>query len=444
MKTNVLAREVTPHFTTHEGAPAVRESAEKELVRAVSACMLFEDTFYKSGNALAKRIAELCQVVPLPFLCHLARRARTDLKLRHVPLWLCVQALATRGTAAERNLVGETIAEVIQRADELAEIFALYWKDGKKPLPRQLKAGVAKAFRKFDAYRLAKYNRDSKVKLRDALFLCHAKPQDEEQAALWRQLVSGTLPVPDTWEVALSAGADKRATFERLLVEKKIGYLALLRNLRNMVQANVDRSIVERALLDGAPSSKALPFRFVAAARHAPAYAQALSDAMLAAVAGQPKLRGTTYFVIDVSGSMDSVLSGKSELMRYEAGAALAVLLREVCEFCRVFTFSNALVEVPNLRGLPLTQGIAQSQPHGCTYLAGSLKALAVNCPRADRVIVVTDEQAHDGLTPPHADRGYLVNVATYAPALPAVGAGWVRICGFSERILDWIVGEEM
>ena len=443
MKTNVLAREVTPGFHTNEGAPAVRQSAEKELTRAVSACMLFEDTFYESGVNLAGRIAELCKSVSIPFLCDLAKRARTDLKLRHAPLWLCIQLLAKKGTPAERNMVGDTIAETIQRADELAEIIALYWKDGKKPLPRQLKAGVAKAFRKFDAYQLAKYNRDAKVKLRDALFLSHAKPKDEEQAALWRKLVANELPSPDTWEVSLSKGADKKETFTRLIAEKRLGYMALLRNLRNTIQADVDRQTVERALLEGAAKSKALPFRFVSAARHASAYAQTLSDAMLTAVAGHPKLLGTTHLVIDVSGSMDCALSGKSELLRYEAGAALAVLMREICEHCRVFTFSQSLVEVMSLRGLALMQGIAQSQPHGGTYLAGSLRQLAAQCPRADRVIVITDEQSHDGITTPHADRAYLVNVGVYAPALPSMGGGWHRISGFSERLIDWIMAEE-
>lgn len=443
MKTNVLARATTPGFTTHEGAPAVKENAEKELTRAVSACLLWEDSFYESGNALAERIADLCKQVSIPFLCGLAVKARTDLKLRHVPLWLCVQALARPGPAEHRSLVGDTIAEVIQRADELAEIFALYWKGGKKPLPRQLKAGVAKAFRKFDAYRLAKYNRDSAVKLRDALFLSHAKPADKAQAALWKKLVDKTLESPDTWEVELSAGKDKKETFTRLLAEKKLGYMALLRNLRNIVQAGVELPVVEKALLDGAPNSKALPFRFVAAARHAGPLAQAVSEAMLAAVKNHPKLPGTTYFVVDVSGSMDCQLSGKSELKRFEAGGALAVLLREVCEHCRVFTFSKGLVEVMNLRGIGLMQGIANSQPHGGTFLSGSLQALAASCPRADRVIVVTDEQAHDGITVPPGRRGYLVNVATYAPALPVAVGGWVRLSGFSERLADWIMAEE-
>ena len=65
------------------------------------------------------------------------------------------------------------------------------------------------------------------MKHRDVPFLCHAKPQHEAQAALWKKLVENTLESPDTWEVALSAGKDKRENFERLLHEGKLGGPAL-------------------------------------------------------------------------------------------------------------------------------------------------------------------------------------------------------------------------
>jgi 60 kDa SS-A/Ro ribonucleoprotein len=70
------------------------------------------------------------------------------------------------------------------------------------------------------------------VKLRPVLFLFHAKPKDAEQAAVWKKLVENTLEPHDTWEVALSAGKDKRENFERLLREGKLGGPAVLRNLR--------------------------------------------------------------------------------------------------------------------------------------------------------------------------------------------------------------------
>ena len=114
-----------------------------------------------------------------------------------------------------------------------------------------MKKGLAAAFPKFDEYALAKYDRGGPVKLRDVLFLAHAKPRDEAQAEVWKRLIAGELTTPDTWEVALSSsGADKREAWERLLREQKLGALALLRNLRNMREAGVDEDARARRRSD--------------------------------------------------------------------------------------------------------------------------------------------------------------------------------------------------
>lgn len=425
------------HAETHEGGTAGRQTPTQELTRAVATCLLWEPTFYEKGDDIAARIADLCKAVPVETVASLAVQAREDWKLRHVPLWLCVQ-LAALARGRGDGLTRSTLARVIQRPDELGEFLSLYWRDGKRPLSGQIKKGLAAALGKFDAYRLAKWNRDAAVKLRDVLFLCHAKPMDAEQDALWKQLIDGTLAPADTWEVALSAGADKRETWTRLLAEKKLGYMALLQNLRNMIQAGVEPPLVAGALQAGATRSKALPFRFVAAARHAPQFAQDLSDAMVLALGDAPKLAGTTVLVVDVSGSMDDKLAGKSELSRLDAAGALAVLLREVCASIRVFTFSTMLAEVPNLRGLGLIDAIVHSQAHGGTYLAQALNTVRVQAPKADRIIVVTDEQSHDGTVQPWAPSATIINVAPYKPGLDTSG-GWNRISGWSERIVDWL-----
>src|SRR5712692_9760623 len=226
---------------THEGAPARQISAEQQLRRSVLACMLWEDQFYEDGIEIAGRIAELVPKVAAEKVAALAVEAREQMKLRHAPL-LLVREMARHNT--HRALVAETLQRAIQRADELAEFVAIYWKDGKAPLSAQAKKGLAKAFRKFDEYQLAKYDRNGPIRLRDVLFLCQAKPRDAEQAALWKRLIEGELQTPDTWEVALSSGADKREAWERLLRERKLGALAMLRNLRNMKQAGVEESLV--------------------------------------------------------------------------------------------------------------------------------------------------------------------------------------------------------
>lgn len=437
MKTNTATRHIEK---THEGGRAdAHQKPLVELERAVATCLLFENTFYEKGSDIAGRIAGLCKTVTPEQVAALAVKARNDYKLRHVPLFL-VKQLAALARGRSDGLVRQTVKEVVQRPDEMGELIALYWKEGKKPLSGQLKKGLREAFGKFSAYQFSKWDRDSAVKLRDVMFLTH--PKAGERAELYKQIAEKQLQPADTWEVALSSGADKKEAWERLLKEKKLGYMALLMNLRNMETANVDRGLVESALLEGAPKSKALPFRFVSAYKHAPSYAQSLSDAMVKAIEGNIRLTGKTLLVVDVSGSMDATISAKSELMRLEAAGALAILLREVCESVRVVTFSNSLAEVPNLRGLGLIPAIDKSQQHGGTELRGALDLLRKKMPDAERVIVITDEQSHDGNASKWTKYGYICNVAPYKPGLELSG-GWYRINGWSERVVDWIVAEE-
>src|SRR5579864_4901854 len=275
---------------THEGAPACNISDELQLRRSVLACMLWENQFYEDGIEIAGRIAELVPKVQAERVAALAIEAREQMKLRHAPL-LLVREMARHKT--HRGLVAETLERVIQRADELCEFVAIYWKDGRVPLSGQVKKGLAAAFPKFDEYQLAKYDRGGPIKLRDVLFLSHAKPRDDQQAGVWKKLIWGRLGVPDTWEVALSSGADKREAWTRLLAENKLGGLALLRNLRNLKDAGVEDELVLSSLR-GVNTQRVLPFRFLAAARYAPQWEEALEQLMLKSVAEQKKLEGKT------------------------------------------------------------------------------------------------------------------------------------------------------
>ena len=418
---------------THEGAPARHISPELQLRRSVLACMLWEDQFYEDGIAIAGRIRELVVQVPAEKVAALAVEAREKMKLRHVPL-LLVREMARLKT--HRHLVAETLARVIQRADELAEFVALYWSEGKQPLSAQVKKGLASAFTKFDEYALAKYDRAAPVKLRDVLFLSHAKPVDQAQADLWKRLVDGDLAAPDTWEVALSAGADKREVWERLLRENKLGSLALLRNLRNMAEAKVEQPLIRDGLAR-MKTERVLPFRFIAAARYAPQWEAELEQAMFKSLEGQPKLPGKTVLLVDVSGSMDAQLSRRGEMRRNDAGYGLAVLLREIADEVSIYSFSDSLVRIPNRSGFALRDAINASQRHNGTYLG---KALSGIDEKYDRLIVITDEQAHDAVPTPKA-RGYVINVASYKNG---VGYGqWIHIDGWSEAVIEYIRAAE-
>ena len=417
---------------THEGAPAARLTPEQELRRSVLACLLWEDTFYEEGEAIADRIARLVAAVPLETAAEIAIEARERQHIRHAPL-LIVREMARRGG----RIVGDTLARVIQRPDELTEFLAIYWREGRRPLSKQVKRGLALAFPKFDAYQLAKYDRPKAVRLRDVLFLCHAKPRDEEQAAVWRQLVEGTLPPADTWEVALSRGDDPYETWTRLLVERKLGGLALLRNLRNMLAAGVDLDLIRQAIEEH-QFERVLPFRFIAAARYAPKLEPVLEAAMFRALQGVPRLPGKTVLVIDHSGSMNVPLSSRSELRRFDAATGLAILLREICEELDMIAFSSDAALVPPRHGFALADAIEKATGWGGT-LTEKAKRLADSL-GYDRIIIVTDEQSHQALSAPQG-KGYVINVAPYQNG---VGYGpWVHIDGWSEAVVRWIAEYE-
>ncbi len=453
----------TPIFT-HNGAKAARITPEQQLRRSVMSCMLWENEFYEDGVSIAERISECVSKLPFSTVANIAIDARMKSKLRHVPLLIANEATKYH----KGREVGDLIATIIQRPDELGEFLAIYWgdknppvrtnplpiKEGKnRPLAAQVKLGLARAIQKFDEYGLAKYNGGKRaVALRDVVFLSHPRAHNKDVGSLLARLVnkeripSGIaeqyelrtdqvgLASPETWENRLSRGEDKRAVFEEMINERKLGALAMLRNLRNMIESGVPDDVI-RLGLSTMKVERVLPFRFISAARYAPRFEPELEAAMFKAMEGVPKLAGHTNLLIDVSGSMGATVSAKSELSRMDAAFGLAILAREICEHAQVFTFSYGVVEVPPRRGFALRDAMDRSQAHGGTNLGGAV--LEMSRRSADRLIVLTDEQSTDSVPQPAGSKSYMINVASYAAG---VGYGkWIHIDGWSEATLAFI-----
>jgi hypothetical protein len=394
-------------------------------------CLLWEKQFYESGQDIADRINDLARKVEPDLVAKLASEARNQMNLRHVPL-LLIDALTETARGQER-IIRDAVVACVKRVDDMTELLAIYHRNGRKPVQNQLKRGLAEAMRSFDAYQLAKYDRAG-IKPRTILRLAHPKPADQEMAELWGKVANRTLEAPDTWEVALSGGADKKETFERLLREEKLGYLALLRNLRNMEQAGVNQDLVKAAILARKGAYRVLPFRYVAAARAAPMYEPTLDEALSEAISALPILSGKTAVLVDVSASMHDRLSSRSDMQRMDAAAALASLIHGNV---RVFSFSNGIVEVPPRRGMAGVDAIKKSQEHMGTYLGAAVRTINESVPH-DRLIVISDEQSHDTVPDPIAPLGaYMINVASYQNGI-GYGA-WTHIDGFSESIFRFI-----
>lgn len=438
-QSNVRSR--TVGVRTHEGGRAQTGTVLQQLRRAVTSCLLWEKTFYESGEDIATRIHTLANQCDAGFVADLAVEVRRRHGLRHAPLWLILSLLPRKDLTGKAK--ADAITNVISRCDELTEVIAMYWgsaqHNGREGvLPNALKRGVAGAFAKFDEYQFAKYRGEGKsVTLRDALFLTHPKPDSEEREALFKRIANDELKTPDTWEVGLSTGGNKRDTFTRLLKEGKLGYLATLRNIRNMVDADVDRNLIELRLQNPKGRKGVLPFQFISAAIMVPGFEEVLDNAMIACLEEMEMFPGRTCILVDTSGSMSSTISDRSILRAVDAAAGMAIMVRELCDDVKVFAWSTTCKEVPARRGMALRDAIVNTDVGYATYGNEAVKYAMRHGPW-DRCIVVTDMQLHDDMQAfPEIAHKYIVNVRSYANG---VGYGnWNWIDGFSAQTLRYM-----
>ncbi|HWY79233.1 MAG TPA: TROVE domain-containing protein [Candidatus Sulfotelmatobacter sp.] len=429
MKTNLKSAKKT----TYEGAPASSITPIQELRRTCLACLLWENHFYENGEDSQKRVEELCTKVSVDELKNLIIECFEKQKLRHMPLKLIVELLKKPNNQAKY-----LISRVCTRPDQMTELLSLYWITGKKPLDKQLQRGLAHAFRQYDDYQLAKYNRNNVIKLRDVLFLSHAKPENDRQAKIWNNLINDKLMPAETWETKLSAGENKKEAFSELLAKGKMGTIAILRNLRNMRDQQVNIVSIFENLEKGRP---VLPFEYFRAANAIPEWQNKIATVMLKHLTIDQKLPGTTMVFVDVSSSMDTPLSAKSDIRLIDAACMFAVLLREWCEMGTTISFSNEYKFIKASRGFELIDDIKNSQCHAGTYLGNAIKnalAFSTNI-KIDRIIVITDEQSADNI--PHLDipKKYFISLGNYKNQLKTDGS-WVHVTGFSENTIQYII----
>ena len=453
----------------HEGAEAYRLSAEMELYSAVVTASL-SDKFYETADKRIERIADLVGKCDPHFVAQLAVYARTAMNLRSVPLLLVVE-LAKHHSGD--NLVSRTIEKVVLRADEIMELLHCYqWRnsqnistvDGNAPkkklgkLSHQIQVGLQKAFNNFDEYQFAKYDRDNlEVKLRDALFIVHPKAKDEAQKQVFDKIANKSLQIPYTWETELSALGQmafsspeaKQQAFsdkwEELICSGRLGYMAMLRNLRNFLDLNISMdalSVVANHLSDEREvvRSKQFPFRYLSAyreikkvgyrpniqadtlgkavlwERQTPSQLKALENPALlesqkhllldalekAVLATSQNIAGfdehtRVLLACDVSGSMYSYSSPNSTVKNFDIGLVLAMLLKHRCAnvISGIFGSEWKVVDLPST-GILNAVGLMYKREGEVGYATNGYKVIAYLNKQhiaTDKVLMFTDCQ---------------------------------------------------
>jgi hypothetical protein len=433
----------TPTGRTYEGGPGFDRDAKSELFLLAVANTVGDDTFYEAAPIRDERYGRLVATVAREDPDWMARFVpwlRGEANMRSAAMVAAVRA-AHAMVAAGRPGSRPIVASALQRADEPGEALA-YWLDSfGRTIPKPVKRGIADAAgRLYTEYSLLRYDTAARgVRFGDVVDLTHPVPTAPWQGDLFAWALArrhrrdqpspASLPMVAanaalraaaaddprvlldagalraagfTWEDALSrAGStvDKAALWSALI--PSMGYMALLRNLRNFDEAGVPDDVAQRvAARLGDPAevaaSRQFPFRFLAAHRASAAslrWAPVLERALQASLANVPRLTGRTLVLVDLSGSMNSAAGGAhSRLTRADVaklfGAALALRGDTTLVW---FDHSSGEVRVPRRSALlPVVQQFPAAG--GGTDTGAAVRRWYDH---HNRVVIVTDEQAH-------------------------------------------------
>lgn len=388
-----------------EDAPAYSQSAKLELASLVLTSFI-EDKFYSKKAEDIQRIQRLASSCGAKFSAKTALLARNKFGMRSASHVLAAEAVHLgKGQQVWPKLF---LNDVVRRPDDALEILA-YEGSVRGKVPNAMKKGLGLAMGKFDAYQLSKYKGGTRdIKLVDLFNLCHPKPP-QGRKELYKSLIDGTIEPPETWEVKLSqAGSDadaKEKVWYDLVSRRKIGYFALLRNLRNILQqapSVVDeacRMLCEEHLIR---KSLVFPYRYLAAYRQLTSEAgsgpilQAIGIACEIALQNIPKFEGQTLSAFDTSGSMDCRVSEKSVMRLVDIGMLFGTALSrsgqgDAMQWADKAQFVNV---DPTITALAATQSITTGAcGHGTNMAA--IFDLAVNKAQVayDRIVIFSDMQ---------------------------------------------------
>lgn len=441
------------------GHPAYKTDDELKLTTMVLTTMFGERKYYGDNT---NELVQLAKQVDGEFVSQLAVYARKEFHMRSVSHALTAIVANREDT---KELIRFTVDGVVERVDDITEILACYISMYGKPIPNGLKRALAAQMNKFGEYQFAKYNGGNKaVKLRDVLRLTHAKPKDNAQSELFKKVIDDTLEIPYTWETELSAKGNTKEVWEQLIDSGKVGYMALLRNLRNILKCqpkNLDKVLSHLSDAEEVKKSKQLPFRFFSAYNvvkkeglATSKVLDALETAIRHSVENMEKIKGRTLIAIDTSGSMSNNISAKSDIQCVDIARLMAVMANSICEDAEAVAFDTGLylVTVPSVGGI-IQNALSIRNNGGGTDITLPLRYALQEKKQFDRLIMFSDNEINS------AYRGYntcqsfadeyrrKINPDFWVHAIDLQGYGTQQfiggntniIAGWSEKVLEFI-----
>lgn len=439
------------------GHAAYKMKDKEKLVTQVLTSFFNEKKFYGDNSAEMQETIKGVVATDPQFIAKLAVFARREFNMRSVShILIAYLAHEVNGKALTR----EAVKAVALRGDDVTEIMACYLNLFGKPIPNALKKGISDVMQGFDEYTLAKYKGNGKaVKMRDLLCLCRPTPKNAEQSDMWKRLLNNELETPYTWETELSANGNNAKTWEKLIDSGDVGYMALLRNLRNILNANpsnLNKVLETIENPERVRKSKQLPFRYLSAYKELENIGgsrvfDALENAVEASIENMPKLAGTTVIAVDVSGSMGDTVSDKSKVRCYEIAMLLGLMANKICDNSIFYTFNNDIKKYAVSHRSGILATTLNSRCGGGTGMYLPFNKMIADKVKADRIIVLSDNECNGGWNRPvqvYADeyrRTTGNDIWVHAIDLQGYGTQQFHgaktnvIAGWSEKVFDFI-----
>ena len=481
---------------THEGGSAFVPTEKTELVLLAASHFYSEASFYDTAGGRDGRLTELVKNLAASdpeWLAGFASYLRNDLRIRSGSV-----ALAAEYVRAGAPNGRKVVDSVLRRGDEPGEMIA-YWRSRfGRNIPQPVKRGVGDAAARIYSERSALRwdSKGAKVRFADVLEICHPKPRAQWQSDLFKYLLDerhhgdaeadveklSVLARHAEW-AAVPEGARAEWMAERVndrdpgdehpltsagvsweqfsawwpggmdaqaweYVIPQMGVMALIRNLRNFDKADIGRgtrNAVTSVIADpGAVEAYGIfPYHVWNAYRYSPSdyYKVALGVTLDLAMRNVPQLP-RTLVLVDVSGSMQWKLSDRSEATRLDVAAVAGAAIAHHSPGADLAVYANYNEKLPVPKGesaLRTVQRIASARSGG-TYTHTAIAA-QYDPARHDRVLVITDGQAHDNHEQSdHVPLIYVVDVTGERPQLFSHGQqGRYAIGGFSDSLFSMI-----
>lgn len=389
----------TEKVASYEGGEVFEKNPVEDWINFIMSSYL-EDQYYESASDQMNRYMDLTREVAekygWEFVAKAAFFSRNELGLRSISE---LTAAILNGQKFDNKRT--FFRNYFNRPDAIGEIFSILDNFIGDKRSHALVRGAGDYLSSLKDYHIGKYKMNGKeYNMYDLINITHA------HSASIDKYKNGTLETPDTWETAISSSKsdeEKSQNWQRLVEENKLGYLALIRNLRNIVNSSPDADWIEEYLVPQIENEVAIkkslvfPYQIYCSWKNYGirniSIDAALDRAFRIACGNMPKMDGRTVIVLDVSGSMENKLSSNSQLTLKEVGAVYAAAMFVNCN-ADFIKFGNDAKRI-KLNKLENIFNLVEKMyaNDNCGYGTDIVPAFRLMNEKYDRIFLVSDMQ---------------------------------------------------